>query len=182
MVDIVGGAERHLGVGAVDRRRGRVDEMPATTAPTSLQHVEEAHQVGIHIGVRIDQRMAHAGLRREMHDMRVAAGEQRRAGVTVGEIAPLEPKTRERRQLGEPRLLQGRIVIGAEIVDADDGASVLQQPSRHVKADESGRAGDQNGGLLGGRHDAVGSENRHASMAARLCLSSMPCASRIRSG
>ena len=79
MIDIVGVRERQLGVGAIDRRRRRKDQMLAAVVPAAFQHVEEALQVGVDIGVRIAERMAHAGLRGEMHDMRKSVlGEQRR--------------------------------------------------------------------------------------------------------
>ena len=69
MIDVVGGAKRQPGVGAIDRRGRRIDQMPAAVMAAAFQHVDEALQVGIHVGVRIGQRMAHAGLRGEMDDV-----------------------------------------------------------------------------------------------------------------
>ena len=59
--------KRHLRVGAVDRARRREYEMPAAVA-AAFEDVVKAGQVGIHIGKRIVQRIAHAGLRGEVHD------------------------------------------------------------------------------------------------------------------
>ena len=42
--------------------------MPAAIVPAAFQHIDEALDVGIDIGVRIFERIAHAGLRREMND------------------------------------------------------------------------------------------------------------------
>ena len=36
--------------------------------PAGLQHIDEADEVGVDVGVRILERIAHAGLRREMDD------------------------------------------------------------------------------------------------------------------
>ena len=62
--------------------------MPAAVVAAAFQHVDEALDVGIDIGVRIFKRIAHAGLRREMDDMRetvLAANSAATAGA-VGEI------------------------------------------------------------------------------------------------
>ena len=48
-------------------------------------------------------------------------------------------------ELGQPRLLQGRIIIVVEAVDADDRPAGLEQPAREEISDEACRAGDQDG-------------------------------------
>ena len=61
--------------------------MPAAIVAAAFQDVEEAVEIGVDIGVRVDQRMAHAGLRGEMHDVgKAVLGEQRRDGGAVGKI------------------------------------------------------------------------------------------------
>ena len=61
--------------------------------PAAFQHVEEADEVRIRIGVRLEQRMAHAGLRGQMNDMREAMrGEQCGKALAVRDIALLEAK------------------------------------------------------------------------------------------
>ncbi len=49
------------------------------------------------------------------------------------------------RQFRPPRLLEGRIVVGVHVVDADDGAAVGKKTPRDMKADEPGGAGHQDG-------------------------------------
>ena len=71
-------------------------------------------------------------------------GEQRRHAVRVGKVEFDEAKVRRICQLGAARVFQLRIVIGVEIVDADHGAAVFQQPLGDVKADKAGGAGDEN--------------------------------------
>ncbi len=107
--------------------------MAACRLAAAFEHIEEADQIGVDVGVRIDQRIANAGLGGEMHDVgKPVRREQRGHRVAVCEIGLLEAKLRERRKLREPRLLQSRIVVGVEVVEADNTAPLLQQPlARH---------------------------------------------------
>ena len=72
-------------------------------------------------------------------------GKQRRGGGTVRQIQPHELEILGARELLQPRLLQLRIVIRRQIIDADHLAAGLHQTARDVKTDEAGGAGDQNG-------------------------------------
>ena len=118
--------------------------MLAAVVAAAFQHIDEALQIGVDIGVRMRDRMAHAGLRREMHDMRkFVVLEQRRRRVAVGEIELDEVEMVGLREFGAPRFLQRGIVIGRHDVDADHAAALRQQPPRHMKADEAGGAGDE---------------------------------------
>ena len=128
--------------------------MLAAIVPAAFENVSEADQVRIDIGVRIDQRVAHAGLRREMHDMgEPMLGKQGRHAGAVGEIEPDEAEAGKLCEFGEPRVFQRRIVIGVEIVDADDGAAAFQQTPADVIADETGGAGDKYG--IYSRHRSI---------------------------
>ena len=88
----------------------------------AFEHVEEADEIGLRIGVRIDQRMAHAGLRREMDDVaETVRREQRRAIASRSAMSICSNRNAGKsRELGKPRPLQRRVVIGVEIVEADD--------------------------------------------------------------
>ena len=88
MIDIVRRAKRHPGVGAVDRGRRGVNEMPASRVPASFEHVEKAREIGIDIGMRIDQGMPHAGLGSEVHD----GGETIRRKHLIHTASPVGPK------------------------------------------------------------------------------------------
>ena len=119
--------------------------MPALRVPATFEHVEEAREVGVNVGMRIDQRMTHAGLRGEMHDIGEAMrSEQFRHGPAVGNIDLLELEIGECPELRDPGLLETRVIIGIEVVKADHVVSVRQQPPRNVHADESSRSGDEN--------------------------------------
>ena len=119
--------------------------------PATLEHIEEASEVGIGIGIRIDQRMTHAGLRGEVHDGRKAMrGKQFRHGLAIANIHLREFEIGERFELRDAGLLQTRIVVGVEVVDAHHVVPVRQQAPRNMHADESGRSGDENGLLQPG--------------------------------
>src|ERR1700730_17721701 len=80
-----------------------------------------------------------------MHDRpEIAVAKQCRGGLAVGEIEAVKGEILELAQDREPRLLERRIAIGIEAVDAHDGAAALKQPARQAKADEARRTGDQN--------------------------------------
>jgi len=77
--------------------------------PATLEHIEEAGEIGIGIGMRIDQRMTHAGLCGEMHDGRKAMrGKQFRNGLAIPNIHLREFEIGERLELRNPGLLQTR--------------------------------------------------------------------------
>jgi hypothetical protein len=64
--------------------------------------------------------------------------------LALGKVRPDELEIREGFELRDPGLLQMRIVIGIEVVEADHVIPVRQQPSCHMHADEPGRSGDEN--------------------------------------
>ena len=119
-------------------------------APAQLENVEMPRHVGLDIGVGIDQRIAHSRLGGEMEDPLdplVGIGESLH-GAAIGDVEALEgeiPETLEQRQ---PRLLQVDVVIVVEVVDADDLIAALEQGLGGVKADETGRAGDEKAHIL----------------------------------
>ncbi len=118
--------------------------MAAAMVPASFQHVDETREIGVDIGMRMVDRIAHAGLCREMHHFgKTMPGKQAFRRRAVGEIDPLERKAALPTQDVEPRLLQRRVVIVVEIVETDHGAAFGQQPPRNVKADETRGPGDQ---------------------------------------
>ena len=67
MIGFVVHRKRQFGIGAVDRRRRRIDQMAASMMPATFQHIDEALEIGVDIGMRMIDRITHAGLRREMH-------------------------------------------------------------------------------------------------------------------
>src|SRR5262245_4208605 len=71
-------------------------------------------------------------------------GEQPRHAVAVAQIEPAEPERLVMRELCEACLLELGVVIAIEVVDSNDVAIVRHQQSRHMEANKSGGAGNQN--------------------------------------
>ena len=117
VVDIVGGAERQPRIGAVDRGRGRIDEVAAAMPAAPLEDIGEACEVGVSVGGRVVHGVAHPRLSGEMDDEREAmALEQALHGRAVGQVEPLErevPVPRQNRQSG---LFHGRVVVVVQVV------------------------------------------------------------------
>src|SRR4051812_37519187 len=80
-----------------------------------------------------------------MHNvLELALLKELRHPLTIGKIKLHECKARQLLQLTEPCLLQRRVVVGIEVVEADHRLPGLQQAARDVEANEPGRAGHQN--------------------------------------
>jgi len=91
--------------------------------------------------------MADARLGRQMDDA-VQAGiapGQGQHGVAVGNIGLEESEGPILAQRLQPSELQDRVVVVAEIVDAEDGLTPCQKGPRDVRSDEAGDAGDEDG-------------------------------------
>jgi len=122
MVDAVLDPERKLLVAAIDRGRGRVDEMPRAPLPRELKHVHVPDEVGAHIGAGVVDAVAYPGLRPEVDDpVEVAAIGQAGELVGLGEVdlAEAEAVAEILRQPIQARLLERRVVIIVEVVDPD---------------------------------------------------------------
>ncbi len=116
--------------------------------PGAFEDGQEADDVGIDVARGVFEAVAHAGLGPEMDNAtgRVI-GEQGGHAGTVGEVDRVVNVARLGLQPLQPGVLQGRVVIAVEVVDADHGLAARQQAAGGVKADETGRAGDEDGSL-----------------------------------
>jgi hypothetical protein len=144
VVDGIVDRERDLGVGAVDRRRAGVDEVLDAVVAAAFEQVGEADDVGLHVGVRILQRVAHAGLRGEVDDgIEVALLEQVLHHHAVGDVVLEEAEVGVGFQLFQPREFERRVVVVVEVVDADDLVAAGEQDLRDVHADKAGGTGNE---------------------------------------
>src|SRR6267154_2396364 len=110
--------------------------MPAFVVPAAFQHIDETLKIRVHIGVRMIDRMAHAGLRRQMNDLgKSVSGKQLTRCVPIREIGVHETEPRIAAQYAQSRLLQDRVVVAVEAVQTYDVAALRQQPTSDVKAD-----------------------------------------------
>jgi hypothetical protein len=77
VVDAVMLGERHLGVAAVDAGARGIDQVLHAVVAAAFEDVGEADQVAVDVGVRVLQRVAHAGLGGEVdHAVELLGGEQ----------------------------------------------------------------------------------------------------------
>ena len=110
----------------------------------ALEHGEKPREVagGVRVGRR--DRVAHAGLGREMNYAgKPLAGEQLRHRGLVGEVDAGETKPGVTVQPLEPGPLQGGIVVVVQVIESDDLIAARQQALADVVADEAGGAGYQ---------------------------------------
>src|ERR1700738_2564734 len=118
--------------------------MAAFIVPASFQHIYKdfATRVGVSVGML--DRIAHAGLGREVHhESKTMFRKQCCDRRTIREIGRHETELRMPSQDVQSRLLQGRIIVTVEIVEADNGAALGQQPAGDMKADKPCRTRDQ---------------------------------------
>jgi hypothetical protein len=112
--------------------------------PASFQDIDKAAEVAFHIGVRIADRIAYAGLRREIDDnLRRGRKKECRNTISLREIGMLETKVRKPFQPLETSLLQADVLIFVHGVEADNLAAFGKQPQAKMKSYEPGCAGDQ---------------------------------------
>jgi tRNA threonylcarbamoyladenosine modification (KEOPS) complex Cgi121 subunit len=79
VIDVVVFGEGHPCVAAIDARTRRVDQMLHAAVAAALKHIHEAHQIAVDVGIGIEQRVAHPGLRRQVdHALETFVGKQRR--------------------------------------------------------------------------------------------------------
>src|SRR5690348_2219330 len=144
MIHVVAHRERQLLVGAVHRAGRGVDQMLDAIVAAGFEDVDEADQVGFHVGVRVLDRIAHAGLRGEVHHARrFEFGEGVFDGGPILEPGLHERKVFLRRQSRQPRVLEIDVVIRIEVVVAEHRVAARQQALRQCGADEPGGSRDQ---------------------------------------
>ena len=112
--------------------------------PATLEYVQCAGNVAFDVRVRILDRVAHARLRREVHDpIETFAREQVLDCIAVDEIHAHEPESVAPFELREPRLFERDVVIVIQIVQTDDLVAALEQILRDVKADKPRCSGNE---------------------------------------
>ncbi len=77
------------------------------------------------------------------HSLELFLREQRVHPGAVREVELDEAEPRVLAQDREPRFLQRRVVVVVEVVETDHLVAAIEEPAGDVKADEAGRAGDE---------------------------------------
>src|SRR5882724_3042757 len=118
--------------------------MLATVMAATLQHVDEAFDVSINISVGVLQRIANAGLCREMDDHgKAVLSEKRFCCRAICEVELHKGEIGLAFQNVEARFLEFWIVIVIQAIETDDLSAGRQQPLRNMKPDKAGGSGDQ---------------------------------------
>ena len=101
-----------------------------------------AHDVGLHIGIGVHQRVSYAGLCGEMEDVGDAGccARDRLDGGPVGDVGAVQGETRAGEACGTG-LLQRRVVVRVEVVDADHGGARGHQAFGNMVSHEPCRTG-----------------------------------------
>ncbi len=68
MINALIGAERHVRIGAVDRTRGRVNQVFHAVMAASFENVQKTRDVAADVYMRVLDRIADAGLGGKMDD------------------------------------------------------------------------------------------------------------------
>ena len=128
VVHLVVRGVRDLFVGAVHAGRAGVDQVPhagraaVIGVAAGFEDVIEAGQVGVYVGVRVGDAVAHAGLGGQVdHDVRLVDLEQDLDHGFIGDIGLDKREIGVFLQLGQAGLLDADIVVVVHVVDADDG-------------------------------------------------------------
>ena len=109
----------------------------------AFQHVQEADEVGIAIGLRVVDRIAHASLGGQVrHGVEAVPCKERRDPFPTSHIQLEKLKPGMGGQPGKPRTLEIDVVIVVEAVDPHDTIAALQQGGSQRGTDEPGCAGN----------------------------------------
>ena len=107
--------------------------------PRGLEHAQMAGQIGLLVGKGVLNRIANSGLGGQVDNpLGAAVAHQGRQGLGVGDVHSDHAKIGAGFQPGRAGGLERRIVIGVEVVDADDGFASIQQALDGVHTDEAG--------------------------------------------
>ena len=145
--------ERDAVVEAVDGGGGRPhDGRLRVGVLAGLEEGDEAGDVGVHVRRRVLHGVAHAGLRRQVEHVREGHDvEELGQEAAVVDVA-LHDEHAVGAQQRAAGLLEGRVVVVVEVVDAHHAVAALAERQRAVRADEARGARDEHGqpGALGG--------------------------------
>ena len=97
---------------------------PLTAA---FEHVHEADEVGVDVGGGVFNRVAHTGLRGEVHDCTEFAGSEKLAHrFALDDIELLKEEPGTRAQAFQARLLEPDVVVGVQIIDAHNLVAAIE--------------------------------------------------------
>ena len=109
-----------------------------------LQEIEGSGEIGVEIGARIVEAVAHSRLRGEMVNRieSVAINPSQRGAILEHRL--MAGKARPLQQYPVPAQLKVAVVVGRKPIEADDLMAFVEKTASHVKTYEAGAAGDKN--------------------------------------
>ena len=114
--------------------------MPTMIPSAALEHVDEAFEIGVDIGMRVIDRVANACLGGEVdHLGKLMLLKERLDARAIGEIKPHKGEIGVLLEKVKPRQLQSRVIVIVDDIQTSDIAPLREQPLGHVKSDEAGR-------------------------------------------
>src|SRR4051794_17198379 len=114
------------------------------TLATGFEHVEKPCHVAGYVRPRRFLRVAHAGLSSQVHcDVERASGSDFNGDGRGRQLEPSEAEAAVRRQLREPVLLQLRIVVRVDVINAQHLVAALQQAAANVRTNKSSRTSNE---------------------------------------
>ena len=144
VINAFGHGKRHPGMRAVDRTGRCVHQVLHFVVSTSFDDMQEPNQIRVDVGMRIFNRITHAGLSCEMYyaieSMRLEDALHLGA---IDKINKLKGKPVVIFKLRKTGFFQIDIVIIAEIVQPYNRVSARQQRTRDVTTNKSGCSGNQ---------------------------------------
>mmetsp|Transcript_59449 Transcript_59449/g.140639 ORF Transcript_59449/g.140639 Transcript_59449/m.140639 type:complete len:306 (+) Transcript_59449:1652-2569(+) len=144
VVDAVVFAEGHQRVAAVHAGAGRIGQVLHAAVAAAFQDVGEADDVAVDVGVGVLDRVAHPGLRRQVHHpVEALFGKQLGHALAVGHVHLHEAEARLAVQARQAVLLELGAVVVVEVVQAHHFVAARQQDLADMHADEAGGAGDE---------------------------------------
>src|SRR5439155_6934574 len=150
MISIAVFAKRHGRAGTIHTARACVDEVRRLRAATSLKDVSKRDHIALDVGMRVDQRVPHTRLSRQVyHAIKYMPSKARGNHSRIRQVSADElvitagPRCCLFQEL-EARLLDARIVVIIYHIESHHSMTLLEQPPGGVKANETGVAGDEN--------------------------------------
>jgi len=110
-----------------------------------FKDIDETHEIGIHVSMGVLDRIADAGLRRQIyHPLGSVSGKGFVQHLAIFKAGSDFGEARIRLQARQAGALQVDIVIIVEVVEADDFVAARQQALRQCRTDKPRAACNQN--------------------------------------
>ena len=137
-------AKRDLRVGPIDRGCRSHQRVRRRRMAHQFQEIEGSGEIGVEIGARIIEAVAHSRLRGEMIDRIESGAINAGKRGAILEHGLMAGKARVLQQYLMAAQLEVAVVVGRKPIEADDFMAFVEKTAGHVKTYEAGAAGDEN--------------------------------------